>query len=102
MAAGTRIGCEHELEAGRIAHRRTAARDRDDARFQGRSQGFQHRGPELGCLIEEEHAPMGQGDGPGSGDASPSPDHGSDGGGVMRIGERWPADQPVVQIMTGQ
>jgi hypothetical protein len=77
----------HQREAGREAHAGHGPRDRDRALLQRLAQRLA-RGPgELGQLVEEQHAPVGQGDLAGPGDLAPA-DQGGDRDGVVGGAER--------------
>ena len=61
-AAGARIGSRHQDEAAWQNRMTARPRDRDPAFFQRLPQRFQRITPELGDLIQEQHAAMGAGD----------------------------------------
>ena len=60
--AGARVHGGHQLKAGRKSGLARRARDGDAAGFHRLTQGFECRARELGHLVEEQHAAVGQRD----------------------------------------
>jgi hypothetical protein len=80
------------LEIGREGQRALGARDGNDLIFDGLAHHIQHARPELGQLLQEEHAAVGQGDFAGMGLVVAAHQPGV-GDGVMRGAERTAAHQ---------
>ena len=76
--------------------------DVDTARLQRCPQRVQHLRGELGCLVEEQHTPMGARDGARPGHPRPTADDAGHTGGVVRVGVRRPGDQALGEVEAGQ
>ena len=99
IAAGAGIHRRHQLEARREAHLVAGPGDNDLPAFQGLAQHLQHLAVELGQLVQEQHALMGQGDLAGLRTAAAA-DQGRPGGAVVGRAER-PLGPGVQRRVTG-
>ncbi len=66
LAARAGVGCQNELEGGWVAGPSSHTVNGDRPGLQGLTQTVQDPGTELGGLVEEQHAAVGQGDVPGA------------------------------------
>ena len=87
LAARAGVHRADQLEIGREGQRALRARDGHGLVFHGLAQDFQHARAELGQLVQEEHAAVGQGDLAGVGVVAAADQPGK-GDGVMRGAER--------------
>jgi hypothetical protein len=93
-AAAAGVGGGDELEPGGKAGDAGRAGDDDPAVFQGLAEGLQNALGELGQLVHEEHAVMGEADLAGVG--HPAADETGLRGGVMRAPERAHGEQAML------
>ncbi len=91
--ARARVGRQHQLEARRIARHAVAAREPNLAVLQRCSQCLQRADPDLGALVEEQHAAVRTADRARSGHPRAAADQRGDGRRVVRRDERRPGDQ---------
>lgn len=82
-SAGAGVGGEGEEEAGREADDSGGAGDDDVPGFEGLTECVEGLSGELRGLVEEEDAPVGEGDGAGPGQSVSASDEGLHGGGVV-------------------
>src|SRR5262249_40212913 len=94
---GTGIGGEDQLVPGRIPRYGFGASKDDLAALERLAERIEHLCRKLGCLIQEEHAPVRQGDDTGSGEGGAATNQSRNRGRVVRGLERRTADEPSVR-----
>ena len=97
LRARARVGGEHQLHPGRVVGAAPGPGQADPAVLQRLAQRVQRAGAELGRLVEEQHAAMGQRERARPGQPGAAADQRRHGRGVVWRLERRPAEQPAVR-----
>ena len=86
-----------EQEAGRELDGRLRSGDADDALLERLAETVEHGGLELGELVEQEHAAVGEAGFAGPHRGRAAADHGDERGRVVRRPQRRPRDEPAAR-----